>query len=187
MPIRVRVSFTLRKESCVGNSTSTPTPLKISVSMIYIHLLIIIVSGNGIIPYQIIYNNHNLATFINFIMDSLELFFIQYFKILFSNRSVALIYFLDLDQHTAQGTSLALMLPPIGIMAAMQYHSEEHVEWTYSAIIAVTFILGAWLGSKWSLKLPTSMVRLVFSGILFYAAIGMAVKAFRDIFPGNGT
>ncbi|MEZ7817516.1 MAG: sulfite exporter TauE/SafE family protein [Flavobacteriales bacterium] len=99
----------------------------------------------------------------------------------------ALIYFLDLDQHTAQGTSLALMLPPIGILAAMQYHSEEHVEWTYSAIIAVTFILGAWLGSKWSLKLPTSMVRLVFSAILFYAAIGMAVKAFRDIFPGNGT
>ena len=99
----------------------------------------------------------------------------------------ALIYFLDLDQHTAQGTSLALMLPPIGILAAMQYHSEEHVEWTYAAIIAVTFILGAWLGSKWSLKLPTSMVRLVFSGILFYAAIGMAVKAFRDIFPGNGT
>jgi len=99
----------------------------------------------------------------------------------------ALIYFLDLDQHTAQGTSLALMLPPIGIMAAMQYHSEQHVEWTYSAVIAVTFILGAWLGSKWSLKLPTSMVRLVFSAILFYAAIGMAVKAFRDIFPGNGT
>ena len=99
----------------------------------------------------------------------------------------ALIYFLDLDQHTAQGTSLALMLPPIGIMAAMQYHSEEHVEWTYSAIIAVTFVLGAWLGSKWSLKLPTSMVRLVFSGILFYAAIGMAIKAFREIFPGNGT
>ena len=99
----------------------------------------------------------------------------------------ALIYFLDLDQHTAQGTSLALMLPPIGILAAMQYHSEEHVEWTYSAIIAVTFILGAWLGSKWSLKLPTFMVRLVFSAILFYAAIGMAVKAFRDIFPGNGT
>ena len=99
----------------------------------------------------------------------------------------ALIYFLGLDQHTAQGTSLALMLPPIGILAAMQYHSEEHVEWTYAAIIAVTFILGAWLGSKWSLKLPTSMVRLVFSGILFYAAIGMAVKAFRDIFPGNGT
>ena len=99
----------------------------------------------------------------------------------------ALIYFLGLDQHTAQGTSLALMLPPIGIMAAMQYHSEQHVEWTYSVIIAVTFILGAWLGSKWSLKLTTSVVRLVFSAILFYAAIGMAVKAFRDIFPGNGT
>ena len=99
----------------------------------------------------------------------------------------ALIYFLGLDQHTAQGTSLALMLPPIGILAAMQYHSEQHVEWTYSAIIAVTFILGAWLGSKWSLKLPTSMVRLVFSAILVYAGIGMAIKSLREIFPGNGT
>ena len=98
-----------------------------------------------------------------------------------------LIYFLGLDQHTAQGTSLALMLPPIGILAAMQYHSEQHVEWTYSAIIAVTFILGAWLGSRWSLKLPTYMVRLVFSAILFYAAIGMAIKAFREIFPENGS
>ena len=103
----------------------------------------------------------------------------------------ALIYFMGLDQHTAQGTSLALMLPPIGILAAMQYHSEQHVEWTYAAIIAITFIIGAWLGSKWSLKLSTSTVRLVFSAFLFYAAIGMAIRSFREIFPdyfpGNGT
>ncbi|HIO16490.1 MAG TPA: sulfite exporter TauE/SafE family protein, partial [Flavobacteriales bacterium] len=65
----------------------------------------------------------------------------------------ALIYFLGLDQHTAQGTSLALMLPPIGILAAMNYHSEQSIEWTYSALIAVTFIVGAWFGSKWSLRL----------------------------------
>jgi len=97
----------------------------------------------------------------------------------------ALIYFLGLDQHTAQGTSLALMLPPIGILAAMQYHSEQHVEWTYSAIIAITFIIGAWLGSKWSLRLSTSSVRLVFSAFLFYAAIVMAVRSIREIFPDS--
>ncbi len=103
----------------------------------------------------------------------------------------ALIYFMGLDQHTAQGTSLALMLPPIGILAAMQYHSEQHVEWTYSAIIAITFIIGAWLGSKWSLRLSTSSVRLVFSAFLFYAAIVMAIRSLREIFPdyfpGNET
>jgi len=103
----------------------------------------------------------------------------------------ALIYFMGLDQHTAQGTSLALMLPPIGILAAMQYHSEQHVEWAYSAIIAITFIIGAWLGSKWSLRLSTSSVRLVFSAFLFYAAIVMAIRSLREIFPdyfpGNET
>jgi uncharacterized protein len=103
----------------------------------------------------------------------------------------ALIYFMGLDQHTAQGTSLALMLPPIGILAAMQYHSEQHVEWTYSAIIAITFIIGAWLGSKWSLRLSTSSVRLVFSAFLFYAAIVTAIRSLREIFPdyfpGNET
>jgi len=95
----------------------------------------------------------------------------------------ALVYFLGLDQHTAQGTSLALMLPPIGILAAMNYHSEQSVEWTYSALIAVTFIVGAWLGSKWSLRLSPSIVRLIFSALLFYAGVQMALKSLREIFP----
>ena len=79
----------------------------------------------------------------------------------------ALIYFLDLDQHTAQGTSLALMLPPIGILAAINYHSEQSIEWWYSGVIAITFIIGAWLGSKWALRISPTFVRLIFSAITF--------------------
>jgi uncharacterized membrane protein YfcA len=98
----------------------------------------------------------------------------------------ALVYFLGLDQHTAQGTSLALMLPPIGILAAMHYNSEGHVGWMYAAGLAVTFILGAWLGSKWSLKLSPTVVRLIFAAFMFYAATAMAIKSIKEIFPSDG-
>ena len=99
----------------------------------------------------------------------------------------ALIYFTGLDQHVAQGTSLAMMLPPIGILAALNYHSEQSVEWTYSACLAITFVIGAWLGSKWSLKLSPTLVRLVFAAFMFYAASIMAIKSIKEIFPGDGS
>jgi hypothetical protein len=99
----------------------------------------------------------------------------------------ALIYFTGLDQHTAQGTSLAMMLPPIGILAAMNYHSEQSVEWVYAGCLALTFIVGAWLGSKWSLKLSPTIVRLIFAGFMIYTAIVMIVKSLKEIFPEDGT
>ena len=95
----------------------------------------------------------------------------------------ALIYFLGLDKHTAQGTSLALMLPPIGILAAINYHNAQSIEWWYSGVIAITFILGAWLGSKWALRISPTVVRLIFSALLFYAAISLAWKSLRELYP----
>ena len=99
----------------------------------------------------------------------------------------ALIYFTGLDQHVAQGTSLAMMLPPIGILAALNYHSEQSVEWTYAACLAITFVIGAWLGSKWSIKLSPTVVRLFFAAFMFYTASIMAIKSLKEIFPGDGS
>ncbi len=102
-------------------------------------------------------------------------------------RVPALIYLTGVDQHVAQGTSLAMMLPPIGILAALNYHSEQSVEWTYAACLAITFVVGAWLGSKWSLKLSPTVVRLVFAAFMFYTASIMAIKSLKEIFPGDGS
>lgn len=99
----------------------------------------------------------------------------------------ALIYFLGLDQHTAQGTSLAMMLPPIGIMAALNYHSEESIEWYYSGVLAITFIAGAWLGSKWSLRLSPTVVRLIFGAIMLYASVVMILKSVKELYPGDAS
>jgi len=99
----------------------------------------------------------------------------------------ALVYFIGLDQHTAQGTSLAMMLPPIGIMAAINYQSEESIEWYYSGVLTITFIAGAWLGSKWSLKLPPTIVRLIFGAIMLYASVTMIYKSVKEIFPNDAS
>lgn len=54
----------------------------------------------------------------------------------------AMVYFLGVDQHTAQGTNLAVMLPPIGLFAAYNYYKAGQVNLWYAVIIAVSFMIG---------------------------------------------
>ena len=53
-------------------------------------------------------------------------------------------------------------------------------------MLATTFIIGAWLGSKWSLKLSPTVVRLIFAGFMFYTATVMTLKSLKELFPSNG-
>ena len=82
-----------------------------------------------------------------------------------------LIMFLGFTQHQAQGTALFAMLPPIGILAAMNYYKEGFVKWEYAAVIALTFVLGGYFGSKISISLPNQIVRRVFGFVMLIGAI----------------
>ena len=82
-----------------------------------------------------------------------------------------LIMFLGLTQHQAQGTALFAMLPPIGILAAMNYYKEGFVKWEYAAVIALTFVVGGYFGSKLAISLPEQTVRKVFGVIMLIGAI----------------
>ncbi len=82
-----------------------------------------------------------------------------------------LIVFLSLSQHQAQGTTLFALLPPIGILAAINYYKAGHVKWEYALIIALTFVVGGYFGSKLSLSLPSSTVRRVFGIIMLLGSI----------------
>jgi len=93
----------------------------------------------------------------------------------------ALMVFLGLGQHAAQGTSLAMMLPPVGILAVMQYHKAGEVHWVFAAILCVTFVVGAWGGSKLSLRLSESWVKLVFGLVMLYASVRMLLAAWGQI------
>ena len=87
----------------------------------------------------------------------------------------ALIFILGLSQHEAQGTSLAFMIPPVGILAAWNYWKAGHVNWKFALILSLTFVLGAYLGSQFSLNIPDRTLRRLF-GVL------MIVMAFKLIF-----
>ena len=82
-----------------------------------------------------------------------------------------LIIFLGLTQHEAQGTALFAMLHPIGILAAINYYKEGFVKWEYAIVIAFTFVIGGYLGSKLSLSLPPQTVRRIFGVIMLLGAI----------------
>jgi uncharacterized membrane protein YfcA len=83
----------------------------------------------------------------------------------------ALVYFLNVDQHTAQGTSLAVMLPPIGLFAAYNYYKEGQVNVWYAVIIALSFMIGGYFGSKIALNLPEQTMKKIFGFFLILIAL----------------
>jgi uncharacterized protein len=78
----------------------------------------------------------------------------------------ALIYLLGLSQIEAQGTSLAVMLPPVGILAAMNYYKAGQLNWKYALIIAITFTIGGYFGSRIALDIPMATVKKIFGFVL---------------------
>ena len=82
----------------------------------------------------------------------------------------ALVFFLGFTQHQAQGTSLGLLLLPVGILAVMNYYNKGNVDVKVVAIMSIAFIAGGWLGSKLALRLPEDLVKKIFAVFLFYSA-----------------
>ena len=85
----------------------------------------------------------------------------------------ALVLLLGFSQHEAQGTSLGLLLLPVGILAVMNYYNKGQIDIKVVGIMSVAFILGGWLGSKLALSLSQEMVKRIFAVVLFYTALKM--------------
>ena len=85
----------------------------------------------------------------------------------------ALMYFMGMSQMAAQGTSLALMLPPIGALAVMNYWRAEEVDLRAAGIMVVAFVIGGYFGSRLALSLNPMKVRLAFGVIMLYVAVRM--------------
>jgi len=95
----------------------------------------------------------------------------------------AMIYFMGMSQHTAQGTSLAMMLPPIGALAVLNYYKEGAVDMKAAMILAVGFLIGGYLGSKLSLKLDPTKVKLFFGIFMLIVAVRMTYTAWKQLEP----
>lgn len=85
----------------------------------------------------------------------------------------ALVYFLGFSQHTAQGTSLGLIMLPVGIFGVMQYYKQGHVDFKVVGILAVGFLTGSYFGSKLALSLSQESIKKLFAVLMIIIAVKM--------------
>jgi uncharacterized membrane protein YfcA len=88
----------------------------------------------------------------------------------------ALVFLLGINQQTAQGTSLAVMLPPVGIIAAYNYYKEGHVNIKFAIVLALFFLVGSYFGSKIALNLPQAVLKKIFGILLLLVAARMLLS-----------
>lgn len=83
----------------------------------------------------------------------------------------ALIYFAGFSQHMATGTSLAVLLPPVGLAAAIEFYRHGSVDIRAAIILAATMFLGSWVGAIFASHIPGSQLRLLFG--IFVCGLGV--------------
>lgn len=85
----------------------------------------------------------------------------------------ALIYIFGYSSHLAQGTTLALLVPPIGVLAAWAYYQKGFVDIPAAALIAAGFIAGTVVGSKMGIGFSEDVLRKIFACLLIVVAVKM--------------
>ena len=85
----------------------------------------------------------------------------------------ALVYFLGFSQHSAQGTVLFMFLLPIGILGVYNYWQAGQVDLKVACIMAATFFVGSFLGSKFAISLDALTLKRVFGAIIFMLSLKM--------------
>ena len=83
----------------------------------------------------------------------------------------ALIYWAGFSQHTATGTSLAVLLPPIGLAAALEYYRHGNVDVQAAIILAAGMFVGSWVGAYFANQMKGPQLRLMFG--VFIVALGI--------------
>lgn len=85
----------------------------------------------------------------------------------------ALVFLFGLSQHQAQGTTLALLVPPIGILAAWTYYSQGYVNLKIAGFVCLGFFFGGLLGAKVATGMSNEVLQKVFGVVLLLVALKM--------------
>jgi uncharacterized membrane protein YfcA len=83
----------------------------------------------------------------------------------------ALVYLLGFTQKEAQGTSLGILLLPVGILAVINYYKQGYIDIKAVIIISLAFVIGGFFGSKLALAISQETLRKVFGTLLLVLAI----------------
>jgi hypothetical protein len=92
----------------------------------------------------------------------------------------ALVYLAGFDQHLATGTSLAILLPPIGLAGAVEYYRQGQVNVRAALVIALALAVGAWMGAAFGSRLQAGYLRIAFAGFVLLLGVWLLVSALRQ-------
>jgi len=87
----------------------------------------------------------------------------------------ALVYLFHFSQKTAQGTTLALMIPPIGFFAAYSYYKAGQINIKAALFIIVGFLIGSYFGAHFATMLPNKKLSKAFAILIIIAGIRMLI------------
>ncbi len=85
----------------------------------------------------------------------------------------ALVYLFHFSQHQAQGTTLAMLLPPIGLLAALLYWRAGFVDVKAAALLALGFLLGGYIGAHWAIEIPRLWLTRLFGAVMLLLSLKM--------------
>jgi hypothetical protein len=88
---------------------------------------------------------------------------------------------MGLTQHQAQGTSLFVLMMPVVFLAVMNYWKSGNVNWKFGLVIAASFVVGGFVGSKLSLRISPSIVKIVFGLIMAYLSVTMILSGYNSL------
>lgn len=88
----------------------------------------------------------------------------------------ALVFLFGFTQHSAQGTTLALLIPPIGFLAAYTYFKAGYVDLRVGALICIGFFIGGLLGSRVAVQISDTALTKVFACVLIAVGLYMFIK-----------
>jgi uncharacterized membrane protein YfcA len=99
----------------------------------------------------------------------------------------ALVYIFKFSQHEAQGTSIAVLVPPIGLFAALEYYRRGYVRLPVVAWIALGFLVGAFIGALVADQVPGAVLRRLFGLLMLFISLqmlfGAAEPRLRAVLP----
>lgn len=93
----------------------------------------------------------------------------------------ALVFFLGMTQFEAQGTSLFILLLPVGILAVWNYSKQGHINWGYGLIVAFAFVAGGFIGSRLSLKMSPHLVQLIFGIVMILISVKLIISGYNGL------
>ncbi len=93
----------------------------------------------------------------------------------------ALVYIVGFSQHLAIGTSLAILLPPVGLAAVLEYYRHGYVDLKVALIVAFGLFLGAWIGARFASRLSGPHLRMAFGIFIIFLGIYIIYGALRKL------